>query len=132
LVNIAQTASIKPAHQRDARWDVEREGRETKVEPPSEVKRVCTGDFGTSARHPPRERIDSQISKSLPREGVAALPYTEHLTSAKHPSSITAANSHAVRPYTELVNIAKTASIKPAHQRDARWDVEREGRETKV
>jgi hypothetical protein len=38
----------------------------------------------------------------------------------------------AVRPYAELVNIAKTASIKPAGQRDARWDVEREGRETKV
>ena len=38
----------------------------------------------------------------------------------------------AVRTYAELVNIAQTASIKPAHQRDARWDVEREGRETKV
>ena len=38
----------------------------------------------------------------------------------------------AVRPYAELANIAKTASINQAHQRDARWDVEREGRETKV
>ena len=38
----------------------------------------------------------------------------------------------AVRPYAELVNIAKTASINQAHQRDVRWDVEREGRETKV
>ena len=76
LVNIAKTASIKPAGQRDARWDVEREGRETKVEPPSEAKKVYTGDFGTSARHPPRERIDSQTSKWSTREGVAALPYT--------------------------------------------------------
>ncbi len=69
--------SIKPAGQRDARWDVEREGREPKVEPPSEAVKVYTGDFGTSARHPPRERIDSQVSKSSPREGVAALPYAE-------------------------------------------------------
>jgi hypothetical protein len=38
----------------------------------------------------------------------------------------------AALPSTELVNIAKTASIKPARQRDARWDVERKGRETKV
>jgi len=57
LVNIVQTASIKPALQRDARWDVEREGREPKVEPPSGAVKVYTGDFGTSARHPPRERI---------------------------------------------------------------------------
>ncbi len=35
-------------------------------------------------------------------------------------------------PYIELVNIAQTKSNKPARQRDARWDVEREGRETKV
>ena len=101
--------SIKPARQRDARWDVERKGRETKVEPPSEVKRVCTGDFGTSARHPPRERIDSLISNSVPREGVAALPYTESLTSAKHASS-----------------------IKPFPQRDARWDVEHEAPTTRA
>ena len=45
---------------------------------------VCTGDFGTSTRHPPRERMDSTISNFLPREGVAALPYTESLTSAEH------------------------------------------------
>ena len=37
----------------------------------------------------------------------------------------------AVRPYAELVNV--TQSNPPASpQRDARWDVEREGRETKV
>ena len=45
---------------------------------------MCTGDFGTNARHPPRERIDSLKSNYLPREGVAALPYTESLTSAEH------------------------------------------------
>ncbi len=38
----------------------------------------------------------------------------------------------AVRPYAELVNITSTTSNKPADQRDAMWDVEREGRETKV
>ena len=52
-----EPVSIKPALQRDAGWDVEREGRETKVEPPSGVLKVYTGDFGTSVRHPPRERI---------------------------------------------------------------------------
>ena len=54
---------------------------------------MYTGDFGTSARHPARERVESPISKSLPREGVAALPYTENLTSAQHPSSKTTAHS---------------------------------------
>ena len=77
LVNIAQTKSNKPARQRDVRWDVECEGRETKVEQPTEVKKVCTGDFDTSVRHPPRERIDSLISNSVPREGVEALTYAE-------------------------------------------------------
>ena len=48
-----------------------------------------------SARHPPRERIDSLISNYLPREGVAALPYTESLTSAEHVSSIATALSRA-------------------------------------
>ena len=38
----------------------------------------------------------------------------------------------AVRPYAELVNITQTTPNKTAEQRDARWDVEREGRETKV
>jgi hypothetical protein len=66
-----------PAPQRDARWDVEREGRETKVSQPTRMEPVCTGDFGTSARLTPRERVESTISKLLPREGVAALPYTE-------------------------------------------------------
>ena len=42
---------------RGAGWDVEREGRETKVEPPTRLLPLCTGDFGTSVRHPPRERI---------------------------------------------------------------------------
>ena len=45
---------------------------------------MCTGDFGTNARHPRRERIDSPISNFLPRVGVAALPYTESSTSAEH------------------------------------------------
>jgi hypothetical protein len=67
----------QPARQRDARWDVEREGREPKVSQQTEVKKVCTGDFGTSARHPPSERIEIPISKSSSRDGVAALPYTE-------------------------------------------------------
>jgi hypothetical protein len=52
-----EPVSIRPADQRDARWDVEREGRETKVEPPTGVEQVYTGDFGTSVRHPPRERV---------------------------------------------------------------------------
>ena len=67
---------------------------------------MCTGDFGTNARHPPRERIDSPITIFLPREGVAALPYTESLTSAEH--LIIASNGTfpvradtAVRPYAE-------------------------------
>ena len=53
--------SPKPRNQtnvtRGAGWDVEREGRETKVEPPTGLVPLCTGDFGTSVRHPPRERI---------------------------------------------------------------------------
>ncbi len=69
----------QPAHQLDARWDVERDGREPKVSQQTKMEPVCTGDFGTSARHPPRERVESPISKSLPREGVEALPYTETL-----------------------------------------------------
>ncbi len=73
--------TIKPAEQRDAGWDVEREGRETKMEQPTSVVPVCTGDFGTSVRHPPRERIDNAISDPQCREGVAALPYTDILPS---------------------------------------------------
>ena len=76
---------------------------------------VCTGDFGTNARHPPRERIDSLISNYLPREGVAALPYTESLTSAEH--VIIASNGAfpvradlAVCPYTEFVHTTKITS----------------------
>ena len=77
LIVATKIKSNRPAPQRDAKWDVERDGRETKVSQQTEVKKVCTGDFGTSARHPPSERIDSPISKSLWREGVADLPYTE-------------------------------------------------------
>ena len=55
--NNANIKSINLAFQRDAGWDVEREGRETKVEPPTKAVPLCTGDFGTSVRHPPRERI---------------------------------------------------------------------------
>ena len=58
FIVVANIESIKPADQRDARWDVEREGRETKVAAPTGVEQVYTGDFGTSVRHPPRERID--------------------------------------------------------------------------
>jgi hypothetical protein len=57
FVTVIKDVIIKPALQRDAGWDVEREGRETKVEPPSGAVKVYTGDFGTSVRHPPRERI---------------------------------------------------------------------------
>ncbi len=57
FIVVANIESIKPADQRDAGWDVEREGRETKVEPPSGALKVYTGDFGTSVRHPPRERV---------------------------------------------------------------------------
>ena len=78
---------------------------------------VCTGDFGTSARHPPCERIDSPISNFLPREGVAALPYTESLTSAEH--VIIASNGAfpvradtAVRPYADFVNNSKLAVVR--------------------
>ena len=35
-------------------------------------------------------------------------------------------------PYAELVNIAQTKSNKPSHQRDARWDVEREAPTTRA
>ena len=65
---------LRPAPQRDARWDVEREGRETKVEPPSPVVPVCTGDFGTNARHPPRERIDRPIRNSATTRGRSGHP----------------------------------------------------------
>ena len=86
------------------------------MESPTGVVSVCTGDFGTSARHPPCERIDSPISNFLPREGVAALPYTESLTSAEH--VIIASNGAfpvradtAVRPYAEdLSTITKITS----------------------
>jgi hypothetical protein len=44
--------------QRVAWWNVEREGREPKVIHSLSVVEVNTGDFGTNARHPPRERID--------------------------------------------------------------------------
>ena len=57
FIVVANIKSIKLANQRDAGWDVEREGRETKVEPPTGLEQVYTGDFGTSVRHPPRERI---------------------------------------------------------------------------
>jgi hypothetical protein len=37
--------------------------------------------IGTTVRHPPRERIETvkieKIRSALPREGVAALPYTD-------------------------------------------------------
>ncbi len=67
---------------------------------------MFTGDFGKHARHPPRERIHSPISNFLPREGVAALPYTESLTSAKHViiasnGTFTVRADTAVRPYAE-------------------------------
>jgi len=57
FIVVANIKSIKLANQRDAGRDVEREGRETKVEPPSGAGQVYTGDFGTSVRHPPRERV---------------------------------------------------------------------------
>jgi len=57
FIVVANIKSIKLANQRDARWDVEREGRDTKVEPPTGASKVYTGDFGTSVRHPPRERV---------------------------------------------------------------------------
>ncbi len=57
LFTVTKVVSVKPAVQRDAGWDVEREGRETKVEPPTKAVPLCTGDFGTSVRHPPREQI---------------------------------------------------------------------------
>ena len=38
----------------------------------------------------------------------------------------------AVRPYAESTNVTQITNTKPAEQRDASWDVEREGRETKV
>ena len=57
FIIVATIKSIKLVDQRDAGWDVEREGRETKVELPTKAVTLCTGDFGTSVRHPPRERI---------------------------------------------------------------------------
>ncbi len=81
--------------QRDARWDGEREGRETKVVPPSPVVPVCTGDFGTNARHPPRERIAHAASDPQARDDVAALPYTNIRTPTDPASSITTTHSRA-------------------------------------
>ena len=65
-------------------------------------------------------RIDSQISNYLPREGVAALPYTERLTSAEHViiasnGAFPARADTAVHTYTKLVNITQAISIKPDH-----------------
>ena len=57
FVTVTKVVAVKPAVQRDAGWDVEREGRETKVEPPTKAVPLYTGDFGTSVRHPPRKRI---------------------------------------------------------------------------
>ena len=76
IVHITKFTTTNQAPQRNARWDVELEGREPKVSQQTEVKKVCTGDFGTSARHPPSERIEIPISKSSSRDGVADLPYT--------------------------------------------------------
>ena len=77
-----QTKSINPASPRsDAGWDVEREGRETKVLAPTGELKVCTGDFGTSARHPPRERIDCYAPNPSVHEGMPNLTYTEFLSS---------------------------------------------------
>jgi hypothetical protein len=73
------TKSKAPACQRDAGWDVEREGRETKVEPPTRPVKLCTGDFGTSVRHPPSERIDTAYvdRHQYQRADTPALPYTD-------------------------------------------------------
>ena len=77
-----QTKSINPASPRsDAGWDVEREGRETKVLAPTGELKVCTGDFGTSARHPPRERIDCYAPNPPARPATSVSPYTEFLSS---------------------------------------------------
>ena len=57
FITVTKVVAVIPAVQLDAGWDVEREGRETKVEPITKAVPPYTGDFGTSVRHPPRERI---------------------------------------------------------------------------
>ncbi|MEY4914842.1 MAG: hypothetical protein RJA02_1111 [Armatimonadota bacterium] len=57
-----------------------------------------------------------------------------HPSSLHHPQQreVPVGTDTALRPYAEIIVAIKVKSTKPAHQRDARWDVEREGRETKV
>ena len=104
--------------------------------PQSPVVPVSTGDFGTSVRHPPRERIAHAFSDQQAREGVAALPYTDNLTPTDPASSITTTHSraggHGGPPLRGIFQRSQVQISKASPQRDARWDVEREGRETKV
>ena len=81
FVNTTNVKSIRPATQRDAGWDVQREGRETKVEPPTGPVKLYTVDFGTSVRHPSSERIATAYldRNQFQREYTAVRPYAESL-----------------------------------------------------
>ena len=74
---------LRITRQRVARWNVEREGRETKAQPPTSVLPVCTGDFGTNARHPPRKRY-SHAQRRHVRADTAVRPYAEDLFAPSH------------------------------------------------
>ena len=70
---------------RGAGWDVEREGRETKLEPPTRLVPLCTGDFGTSVRHPSRERI---VMKRIRYRGLTRRHSPAQSSSIQPPSNL--------------------------------------------
>ena len=80
--------------------------------------RVCTGDFGTRARHLPRKRI---------------YPGHQHLANANPSTSYTSqrAVGHIGPPLRRISQI-NTVYKEPTSQRAAWWDVEHKCRETKV
>ena len=46
------------------------------MEPPTRTVPLVTGDFGMSARHPPRKRIEL-VGNSTPRADTAVRPYAD-------------------------------------------------------
>jgi hypothetical protein len=79
---------------------------------------VCTGDFGTSARHLPRKRNTKVVN-------------TRHLQNHQASKHRNLQACTALRPYAEISRL-NTVDKEQASRRGARWDVERECRETKV
>jgi len=66
-----------------------------KCRPATSVVLVCTGDFGTSARHPPRERIVRPIRNSVTAGGHNGPPLHGDFAAAKPASSVTTTHSRA-------------------------------------